>query len=40
MLGKTVAINAGKKLVEKAAKRLSTPKSLKANFIISPEEIT
>ena len=39
-LGKTVAINAGKKLVEKAAKKLSSPKSQVANFIIPPEEIT
>ena len=39
-VGKTVAIDAGKKLVEKAAKRLSTPKSQLANVMVSPEEIT
>ena len=37
---KTVAINAGKKLLEKATKRLSSPKSYVANFMIPPEEIT
>ena len=44
---KTVAIDAGKKLVEKAAKRLTTPKSQVgnvvvpqiANVLVSPEEI-
>ena len=39
-VGKTVAIDAGEKLVEKAAKKLSTPKSQVANVIVSPEEIT
>ena len=39
-VGKTVAIDDGKKLVEKAAIRLSTPKSQVANFIVPPEEIT
>ena len=32
-VGKTVVIDAGKKLVEKAAKKLSTPKSQIANAI-------
>ena len=36
----TVAIDAGKKLIEKAAKRLSSPKSLVANVMVPPEEIT
>ena len=39
-VGKTVAIDAGKKLVEKAAKKLSTPKSQLANVMIPPEENT
>ena len=39
-VGKTVAIDAGKKFVEKAAKRLSIPKSQVANIIVPPEEIT
>ena len=39
-VGKTVAIDAGKKLVEKASKRLFTPKSQVANVMIPPEEIT
>ena len=39
-VGKTVAIDAGKQLVEKAAKKLSTPKSLVANVMVLPEEIT
>ena len=39
-VGKTVAIDAGKKLVEKAAKRLTTPKPQVANVIVPPEEIT
>ena len=39
-VGKTVAIDAGKKLVEKAVKKLSKPKSQVANVIVSPEEIT
>ena len=36
---KTVAIDAGKKLVEKAAKELYAPKSQVVNMV-SPEEIT
>ena len=39
-VGKTVTIDAGKKLVEKAAKRLSAPKSQIANVMVPPEEIT
>ena len=39
-VGKTVAIDCDKKLVEKAAKRLSTPKSQVANVMVPPEEIT
>ena len=39
-VGKTVAIDAGKKLVEKAAKKLYTPKSQVANIMVPPEEIT
>ena len=39
-MGKTVTIDAGKKLVEKAAKRLTIPKPQVANFIVPPEEIT
>ena len=47
-VGKTVAIDAGKKLVEKAAKRLTAAKSQVANVMVSqinsvlvpPEEIT
>ena len=39
-VGKTVAIDVDKKLVEKAAKRLTTPKPEKANVIVPPEEIT
>ena len=39
-MGKTDAIDAGKKLVEKAAKRLSTSKSQVVNFMVPPEEIT
>ena len=39
-VGQTVAIDAGKKLVEKAAKRLSAPKSQVATFMVPPEEIT
>ena len=38
--GKLVAIAAGKKLVEKAAKKLTTPKSHVANIMVPPEEIT
>ena len=39
-VGKTVAIDAGRKLIEKAAKRLSTPKSQVANVTFPPEQIT
>ena len=39
-VSKTVAIDAGKKLVEKAAKKLTTPKSQVANVMVPPEEIT
>ena len=39
-MGKTVAIDVGKKLVEKAAKRLSAPKSPVANVMGQREEIT
>ena len=39
-MGKTVAIDGDKKLVEKAAKRLATPKTQVANVMIPPEEIT
>ena len=38
-VGKTVAIDAGRKLVEKATKTLSTPKLQVANLMVSPEEI-
>ena len=38
-MGKTVAIDAGKKLVEKA-KKLSTPKSQVANVMVPTEEIS
>ena len=46
-VGKTVSIDAGKKLVEKAAKRLTPPKSPLANVVVPqianvlvpPEEI-
>ena len=37
---KTVAIDAGKKLVEKAAKSLTTHKPQEVNIIVPPEEIT
>ena len=37
---KTVAIDAGKKLVEKAAKKLSKQKSQVANVMVPLEEIT
>ena len=37
---KTVAIDADKKLVEKVAKKLSTPKLQVANVNVPPEEIT
>ena len=36
----TVAIDAGKKLVENPAKRLTAPKPQVANVIVPPEEIT
>ena len=39
-VGKTVAIDVGKKLVERAAKRLSTPKSQVANVMVPPEDFT
>ena len=39
-LGKTVAIDAGKKFVEKAARKLTTPKAQVANIIVPPEELT
>ena len=39
-VGKTVAIDAGTKLVEEAAKKLSAPKSQLANIMVPPEEIT
>ena len=38
-VGKTVMIDAGKELVEKVAKRLTTPKSQVANAMVPPEEI-
>ena len=33
-VGKTVAIDTGKKLVEKAAKKITTPKSQAANAMV------
>ena len=39
-VAKTVAIDAGKELVEKAAKRLTTLKRQVANVMVPPEEIT
>ena len=39
-VGNTVAIDAGKKLFERTATKLSTPKSQMANAMISLEEIT
>ena len=39
-VGETVAIDAGKKLVEKTVKKLSKQKSQVANVIVPPEEIT
>ena len=39
-VGKTVAIDSGKKLVENAVKKLSIHKSPVANAMIPPEEIT
>ena len=38
-VGKTVAIDADKKLIEKAAKKLSIPKSQVANVMVPPEDI-
>ena len=38
-VGKTVVIDAGRKLVEKAAKKLSAPKSQVGNVMIPPEEL-
>ena len=39
-VGKTVAIDARTKLVEKAVKKLSKQKSQVANVMVPPEEIT
>ena len=39
-VSKTVAIDAGKKLVEKAAKKLTTAKSQVANVMVPSKEIT
>ena len=39
-VGKTVAIDAGKKLVEKAVEKLSKPKSQVVNVMVPLEEIT
>ena len=39
-VGKTVAIDDGKNLVEKAANKLSTLKSQVANVMVPPREIT
>ena len=39
-MDKTVAIDTGNKLVEKAAKKLSTPKSQVSIVMVPPEEIT
>ena len=39
-VGKTVEIDAGKKLVETAAKKLSTPKSQVSSIMVPPEEMT
>ena len=39
-LGKSVAIDAGKKLVEKAVEKLSKPKSQVVHVMFLPEEIT
>ena len=39
-VGKTVEIDAGKKLVEKAVEKLSKPKSQVATVMVPPEEIT
>ena len=37
-MGKTVEIDAGKKLAENAANKLSTSKSQVANVMVPPEE--
>ena len=39
-VGKTVAIDAAEKLVEKAATKLCTPKSQVANVMVPTEEVT
>ena len=39
-VGKTAAIDSDKKLVEKAFKKLSTPKSKVATLMVPPKEIT
>ena len=39
-VGKTVAIDVGKKLVEKDAKKLSKPKSQVANVMVPMEQNT
>ena len=39
-LGKTVAIDSGKILAEKAAKKLFAPKSQMANVVVARDEIT
>ena len=39
-VGKTEAFDVGKKLVEKAAKKLSTPKSQVTKVMVPPEEFT
>ena len=39
-VGKTVAIDAGKKRVEKAVEKWSKPNSQVANVMVPPEEIT
>ena len=39
-VGKTAAIDDDNKLVEKASKKLSKPKSQVANVMVPPEEIT
>ena len=38
--GKTITIDPGKKLVKKAAKTLSSPKSKVANVMVPPKEMT
>ena len=39
-VGKTVAIDAGKKVLENSSKRLTTPKPQVGNVIVPPEKIT